>query len=105
MIGAASPTTPGGTFCLNNADQTGGNENLSSTFELYQQFKIVGVAVKVFWAQPTTLAITPFQWQTCYSQNQIINPLTTPQTAQTLTNFQTGACWAGRPWSKYFPQY
>jgi len=41
---------------------------------LYQYFKITGVAFKVFFPEGTTPEATPISWSMGYSQNEIIRP-------------------------------
>lgn len=60
--------------------------------DLYQFFKIRGVAVKMFYPMPTDVASTPIQWAIGYSASDVMLPALLPERLQTLATYQTGSC-------------
>lgn len=52
--------------------------------ELYQFFKISGVAFKLFFPEGTDPTSTPVQWALGYSSNQVIKPTVAFERLQTL---------------------
>lgn len=70
--------------------------------DLYQFFKIRGVAVKMFFPMPTDVASTPIQWAIGYSASDVIKPTVQADRLQTLATYQTGACNQNTAISRYY---
>lgn len=71
LIGAKNNTEAANTITLFDVNQ---DNQLGSDMDLYQFFKIRGVAVKLFFPMPTDVASTPIQWALGYSASDILKP-------------------------------
>lgn len=80
-IGARNAAAPASTITVTQCDPDG---MATSDMELYQFFKISGVAFKLFWPEGTDPGSTPVQWAMGYSSNQIIKPTVNFDRLQTL---------------------
>ncbi len=89
LIGGRNQTSPADTTTLVDTNQ---DNQLRSDMELYQFFRIRGVAIKMFFPMPTDVASSPVQWTCAYSQNEIMLPQIIPARVQTLATYQTGSC-------------
>lgn len=58
----------------------------------YQQASIYGVAVKWFFAEPTTTEASPVQLSLSYSPNELLNPQLDAPRMQAMSTFQTMPC-------------
>lgn len=98
-IGGRNAATPGSTLVLPDANPDG---MLQSQMQLYQFFKITGVAFKIFFPEGTTPEATPVQWSMGYSSNQVIKPDVSFDRLQALQTYTTSSCSARTPVSRYF---
>ncbi|AXQ66607.1 MAG: hypothetical protein [Circoviridae sp.] len=80
-IGARNAAVPASTIQLTECDP---DQMATKDMELYQFFKITGVAFKLFWPEGTDVGSTPVQWAMGYSSNQIIKPTVDFDRLQTL---------------------
>lgn len=71
LIGAKNAAETAGTITLFDVNQ---DNQLGSDMDLYQFFKIRGVAVKLFYPMPTDVASTPIQWALGYSASDVLKP-------------------------------
>jgi hypothetical protein len=55
--------------------------------ELYQFFKITGVAFKIFFPEGTEASKTPVQWSMGYSNSEVLYPPIDPERLQTLATY------------------
>ncbi len=69
---------------------------------LYQFFRITGVAFKIFFPEGTDPGSTPVQWAMGFSSNQVIKPDVPFDRLQTLQTYQTSSCSAKTPISRFF---
>ncbi len=99
LIGGRNSTGPADTVTLFDTNQ---DNQLRSDMELYQFFRIRGVALKMFFPMPTDVASSPVQWTCAYSQNEIMLPQIIPARVQTLATYQTGSCNQNKPISRYY---
>lgn len=58
----------------------------------YQQACIYGVAIKWFFAEPTTVDASPVQLSLSYSPNELLNPQLDSARMQAMSTFQTMPC-------------
>lgn len=76
LIGSKNATDPTNTITLFDVNQ---DNQLGSDMDLYQFFKIRGVAVKMFFPLPTDVASSPIQWAMGYSASEILRPALQPE--------------------------
>jgi hypothetical protein len=55
--------------------------------DAYQQFAIYGVAVKWFFAEPTSVDASPVQLSLAYSPNELLNPKLDSARMQAMSTF------------------
>lgn len=99
LIGGRNQNAPADTICLFDCNQ---NTQMATDMNLYQFFRISGVAVKMFFPQPTDVSSSPVQWTCAYSANEIMLPAIAPDRVQCLASYQTGSCSQGRPITRYY---
>ncbi len=73
-----------------------------SDMKSYQQFSIYGVAIKWFFAEPTTLTASPVQLSLVYSPNKLIWPQLPADRLQSLSTFQTMPCNQNHSVNRYY---
>lgn len=71
LIGGKNAAEPAGTITISDVNQ---DNQLISDMDLYQFFKIRGVAVKMFFPMPTDVASSPIQWALGYSASEVLKP-------------------------------
>ncbi len=98
-IGGRNSSDPTKTLTLLDCNP---DEMLEKDMELYQFFKISGVAFKVFFPEGTTPEATPVQWSLGYSANNVLKSSLAYGPLQSLATFQTSSCSALRPIKRYF---
>lgn len=99
LIGGRNQNALADTICLFDCNQ---NTQMATDMNLYQFFRISGVAVKMFFPQPTDVSSSPVQWTCAYSANEIMLPAIAPDRVQCLASYQTGSCSQGRPITRYY---
>lgn len=98
-IGGRNTTNPSQCLTLTDADPDG---MAILDMNLYQFFKITGVAFKLFFPEGTTPEATPVQWAMAYSANNVLNPALPFGPIQALATYQTSSCSAKTPIKRYF---
>lgn len=99
LIGAKNASDTAGTITLFDVNQ---DNQLGSDMDLYQFFKIRGVACKLFFPMPTDVASSPIQWALGYSASDVIKPTLAADKLQTLATYQTGSCNQNTAITRYY---
>lgn len=81
------------------------NPDAKTTLDMdsYQQASIYGVAIKWFFAEPTTVEASPVQLSLSYSPNELLNPNLDAPRMQAMSTFQTMPCNQNRSRTRYYP--
>ena len=91
-----SPGTYYSAFDINPDGKT------AADMQLYQQANIYGVAIKWFFAEPTTTDASPVQISLSYSPNELINPQLPTERMQAQSTYQTMPCNQNRSINRYY---
>jgi len=81
------------------------NPDAKTTLDMdsYQQACIYGVAIKWFFAEPTSVEASPVQLSLSYSPNELLNPQLDAARMQAMSTFQTMPCNQNRSRNRYYP--
>ncbi len=81
---------------------TNPDQKTTADMKLYQQASIYGVAIKWFFAEPTTVEASPCQLALSYSPNELINPQLDTGRFQSQSTYQTMPCNQNRSVNRYY---
>lgn len=76
--------SPGTYYSLTDCNP---DSKTSNDMDAYQQFAIYGVAIKWFFAEPTTADASPVQLSLAYSPNELLNPKLDVARMQAMSTF------------------
>lgn len=99
LIGSKNSNSPNDTYTVSEVNN---DAQLGRDVQLYQFFRIRGVAIKMIFPMPTNVDSSPVQWSIGYSMNEVLYPQIQPERLQTLATYQTGSCNQNKPISRFY---